>query len=528
MILDFLKNKNLINLNLNIRWILNILNPQPKTGALEINDVDLKFALIENNRLISYSIKLANGAVKNGRIADLKSFSEALSNLYSQITGEKKNKKKEIYTIINIPDNNIYLQTFTLPAISEKEIDKAVELNLRMVSPIDFEKTYASWQLIDKSIYTKNNQQKIKEKEQIGQFEFLGAFIESRIIDEFDDILRQSGFVPIAVEFNALSLTKLVIDLGIDVDLKMPFIIIHFSNNGLSFNLIRNGNLYFNHFVSWQSAYPESGKIPMESFKKMIIEELKKVLSFYAPRWQEPINEIIIVAYGLEENIIKIISENFSYKTRPLTLKKFKNASANWFPAIGSALRGEIQWSLDSALSIAKFGTKEKLFQYKSKKFVEIWRNIFIASSFLMLIFFIGADVFLRKTTDNLEYQLSTIIKKPQEENEKNQLIGKITAVNNQIKSVSAAFEKKTVISSFLEKIKNFGSENNISLKRIFVQSWATPIFISASAPTSEAALKFRDAIANDGGFENIDLPITKIVTADNGVNFIISFKIKK
>ncbi|MBI5306247.1 hypothetical protein HZB04_01530 [Candidatus Wolfebacteria bacterium] len=511
-----------MDLRLIIKSILNILNPQPKTGALEINDIDLKFTRIENNRLVSYSAKLANDAVKEGKINNQKSFSESLSNLYSQIAGDKKNKKEEIYVIVNIPDNNIYLQTFNLPAVSEKELDEAAKLNLKMVSPIDFENTYANWQLINKP-----QKEEIKENRGIGQFEILGAFIQSRLIDEFDDSLRQNGFIPIAVEFNALALTKLAIDLGIEIDSKKPFILIYFGNNGLSFNLIRNGNLYFNHFIPWQLFYAENGKIPVESFKKLVIEEFKKVLSFYAPRWQEPINEVVLTAYGLEENIIKIISENFSFKIKPLMLKKFQNVSSNWFPAIGSALRGEIPWSQDYAISIAKFDAKEKLFQYKLKKFIEIWRNIFIVSSSLILIIFIGADVFLRKTTDNMEYQLSTTVKRPQEEQEKKQLMEKIIVINKKIELANMAFKKKTTIFPFLEKIKNFSSENNISLKRIFVQSWTTPIFINAFAPTSEIALNFRNKLANYGGFENVDLPITKIIPGDGGVNFMISFKIK-
>ncbi|MBI4993671.1 hypothetical protein HZC33_01800 [Candidatus Wolfebacteria bacterium] len=500
---------------MNIQSILNILNPQPNVGALEISDVDLKFAQIKNNHLQTHSVKLAEGVVKEGKINDQKGFLEALNNLRSQITDDKK---KEIYAIINIPDNNIYLQTLNLPAIAEAELDEAAKLNLRMVSPIDFEKTYADWQLINKS----------QTIERANQLEILGAFVQSQIIDDIDNSLKQAGFIPTAIEFNSLSLSRLAINLGAEIDAQKPFILIYFGNNGLSFNLIRNGNLYFNHFVSWQLASAETSQIPVETFKKLIIDELKKVLSFYTTRSQEPINEIVLAAYGLEENISKIISENFSFKVRPLTLKKIQGIPASWFPAIGSATRAETPWSKDFEISLGKIGTEEKLFQYKSIKFVEIWRDAALISLALVLIIFIGADVFLKKTFDNLEYQFTNMAKNSAEEQEEKNLIKEISSINKQIELANKALEKRTIISSLLEKIKTLSSDNKISFRRIFVQSWTAPIFINAFANDSEAALNFRDKLITDGGFENVDLPITKISPSEGGVNFTISFKIKK
>ena len=76
----------------NFKNFLKILNPQPKIGALEISDVDLKFSLIKDDEFISYSAKLAAGVIKDGKISDRERFLSALSVMHSQITAKMKER----------------------------------------------------------------------------------------------------------------------------------------------------------------------------------------------------------------------------------------------------------------------------------------------------------------------------------------------------------------------------------------------------------------------------------------------------
>ena len=53
-------------------------------------------------------------------------------------------------------------------------------------------------------------------------------------------------------------------------------------------------------------------------------------------------------------------------------------------------------------------------------------------------------------------------------------------------------------------------------------------VFINAVATSEEAAIDFKNKLASDGNFDNIDLPITKIIPAKGGTEFTMSFRIKE
>lgn len=497
---------------MDFKKILNILIPQPKVGALEITDIDIKFAQIFNGELILYSAKLPAGAVSDGKIKNKGDFLDSLKKLHSQIV---KRASKKINVILNIPDNNVYFQVFNLPALSGSELEEAANLNLKMISPIDFGAAYSDWQAIGK-----------KEGPDGNQLEIAAGFAQSQIIDDYEELLKQAGFVLVAVEFSGLALAKLAVDLGANVDIQKPFILFFVGNNGLSFNLIINGSLYFNHFVSWQSAYAEKRQIPIELFKKLVVDEFKKVLSFYSSHWDGQINEISLVAYGLENDIIKTISENFTFKTQLLSLKKFREVMPGWFSVLGSALRGIIPRAEDTIISLAKIGTEEKFYIYQLVNFIRVWRNIIISLLTIFLAVFAMADIFLVKTSSLLNEQSAILAGSASSAPELQNLQNNINEINKKIDLIGRANREKTLLSGYLEKINNLKG-NNISFTRIFIQSIDAPVFINAVAANEDAAVEFKNKLASEGAFNNIDLPITKIVPIKGGVEFTISFKIR-
>ncbi len=500
---------------MDFKKLLNILNPQPKIGALEISDVDLKFSRIDGDKIISYSVKLATGIVKEGKIENREEFLSSLSFLHSQITGKTK---KKINVIVNIPDNVVYFQVFNLPAL-ENNLEEAISLNLKMISPIDFNSAYSDWQVVGEEIIDGR-----------GQSEILGAFSEAKLIDELDSCLKSANFVPAAIEFSGLALVRLAVDFGTNVDKNKPFLLLNVGSHGLSFNLARNGNLYFNHFVSWQTASSEAREIPMDLFKKLIIDEIKKVSSFYNTRWKEQISEMVLVSHGLNDVIVKIISENFSFaRIQPLALKKIgESVQPAWFSVLGSALRGLIPRSKDNIISLAKVGTEEEFFQHRIVNFIKIWRNIILTTLTVVLIIFAGIDFFLIKTTASLNNQILSFGGYKQSEKEEFEKLKKeIEDFNQKIDFAVNVHDERSKWSEFFDKIYGLAG-NSVSIKRIYVQSIDMPALINAFTLSEDAAIDFKNRMINDGSFQDVDLPITKISRTDRGVEFTISFKIKK
>ncbi len=493
----------------NLKRILNILNPQPLIGGLEVGDADLKFLLIKGGDFISTSVKLPVGTIVDGKIKDKENFKAGLLKLHSQIT--LKNKKK-IYAVLNISDVNIYAQTFNLPAAAGNNIEEAARLNLQMISPTDFSTVYADWQKIGEIDIDG------------GQLEILGAFTNRQIVDDYVECLKETNFVVAAVEFSSLAISRLVQESSGN-----PLLLLRLDAGGLSFSLIKNNNLYFNRFVSWPTT--EGRSISLSVLRELIVRETQRVLNFagkYFP--QDQIKDILLIAPALEDKISQIITENFSVSSRRLTLesaKLDKNLLAltpDWFGVLGSALRGLTPRAKDIFISLASVGTEEEFRQHRVINFVKIWRNIILTSLSFILMTFIAVDIFLAKTAGSLNNQIANLTNQPAQET-----FNKIEeeAKNFNIK-VDLALKAKSQVSDwapFLEKIKNLTGEE-IIIDRIFIQSKEAPILFNGRAASEKAIIDFKTVLEKEPEFKEINLSLTSIApTADGKFQFSITFK---
>src|SRR3989344_3628368 len=328
-------------LNLKAAKILNIINPQLQISALEITDVDLKFCFFKGREPFFYSVKLEAGVVSDGKVVERDKLISSLKELKKQIPFRNK---KSHYIIVNISDGNIYTQLFNLPPAADANIEEAVRLNLQMLSPIDFSSAYSDWQFLS------------DKKESTKDVEVLGAFIQKEVVDNFDYCLMAADFMPVAIEFGGLALGHLAKECADNIDENSHFIIFLVGANGLGFSLVKNGDIYFNHFVSWQSIYKDQRQVSLDSFKDVIIEEIKKVAGFYATHWGGQVSELYLITYGLKDEIIELINKNFSFKVQPFILSKYPNISQFNFSVLGSALRGLVPRSLDTMISLSKIG----------------------------------------------------------------------------------------------------------------------------------------------------------------------------
>lgn len=498
---------------MNLKNLLNFLNPQPRINALEITDADLKFCRFKGGEPFFYSVKLEAGVVIDGKVAVREKFINALKELKGKIPS---GKKKRNYAIVNISDGNIYTQLFNLPSAAGANMEEAARLNLQMLSPIDFDSAYSDWQILD-------NGKDINE-----EIKVLGAFIQKETVDNFDYCLKAAGFLPVAVEFGGLALSRLAKEGGANISPDSHFILFFIDVNGLGFSLAKNGNLYFNHFVSWQSIYKDQRQVSFDSFKDVIIEEIKRVMGFYTTHWGGQVNELYLITYGLKDEIIELISKNFSFKIQPFVLSKYPSVSQSNFAVLGSALRGSMPRSSDTIISLSKIGTEKEFYNQRIIRFAKIWSAIVCAFMIFLSISFGAADIFLMRIAASLREQRASLISDKQAENiEVQQLQEKIINLNKRISLAAQSYNERTPWSAFFEKIKLL-TPANINIKRIFIQSLDGPILLYASSNNEQAAIDFKNKLAGDSDFENVDLPINRITSSGGVVDFTISFRIKK
>lgn len=493
-----------------IKKILNILNPQPQIGGLEISDSDLRFFLIKGKSFVSASVKLLG---KNN-------LKIALSKLHSQIVSKSK---KKIYVVLSVPDTNAYVQVFNLPIMAIENLDEAAKLNLQMITPTDFSGVYADWQ-------------KVGEVEiDGGQLEILGAFAQRQIIDEFVKCLKETNFVVTAIEFSSLAASRLISGLK---NASETCLLLRLDAGGLSFSLIKNYNLYFNHFVPWPIS--EERQISMDALKDLIIRETQKVLNFSNKHWPEAVfNNTLLIAPALEEKISQIITENFSLSVQKITLpseltspdgqwsivnSQLPSLTSDWFSVLGSAIRGLMPRSEDTIISLFAPGTEDEFKQQRIIYFIKIWKNIILTSLFFVLIAFIAIDAFLIKTINSLNNQTANFINQPGQE-----VFNKIQeeAKNFNAKIELALLAKSQVFDQtpLLEKIKNLAGQD-ITIDRIFIQSPDLPILFNGRAVSEKAIIDFKTALEKDSSFKEINLQLSSIASASGGLfKFSITFK---
>ncbi len=493
--------------------ILNLINPQPPIGGLEISESDMRFIGFKRGNVFRFGLKLEPGIIEDGKIKNRQGFLSALSKIRAETAGKTA---KKIYVVVNVSDSDIYTEIFNLPLTASANLDEAANLNLQMISPIDVNASYYDWQFLGEKVIDGSD-----------QFEFFGAFIPKHIVDEYESALTEAGFGVAAVEFPGLSLTRVLIESGEGILKNKAYLLLYLGGNGLTFCLVKDGNLYFTHSVSWSSVYGEQRQIVFDSFKKLIIDETKKVLNFYENHWQgDAVENFLIVSPGLTNEISRIVSENFPSLTVKIpVLKKFKELPAEWFVALGGAVRGLIARSEDTIISLASIGTEEKFRQFQILNFVKIWRNIVFTSLFFVFLTFASGEWFLIKTERILEEKTvnATVIA---ENKEIVRLENEAINFNKKIESVLAAKKQLIELSPFFEKIRELAAEE-IIIDRILVQSSQTPVLISGRAKNEKAVIDFKDALEKTPQFKNINLPFSAIAPVDNEtLGFSISFTV--
>lgn len=489
--------------------ILKKLSSQPAIGGIEISDSAIRFLRIDGGKITTASLRLPPGVILDGKINDRQIFLAALKNIHSQLLKTKKTSR--IHVIVCLPVSVVYSQSFSIPIINHENLEEAAELNLQIASPIKMEKAYSDWQIIGKD----NN-----------QMDALGAFVENSVVDEYDRCLRESGFLPTAFEFPALSLSRLIKDLGPAIDIDKPYLAVNVSSDGLNFMIIRKGELYFNHFIFWRTIQGEKRQIAFPDFRDILIQEVRKVVNFISVNYRESLEGAIITAPALEKEIEDIIATEFKLKAISLRLRRYENIFSVWFTVFGAALRGLAPRREDICISLTAHNVIEEFYHEQALSFISLWKNIFLIFLLVLLFAFGGADMFLVYVQKKTEAQISSLITHSQIQ-EVGKLEEKARFFNNLVSLVSGAKNSVQKWSPFFSQLSALAG-NDIVFDRIIIQSLAAPVRIQGQADSEETVINFKNNIASQSNFGDVDLPLTGIRRlADRRVSFEITFSIK-
>lgn len=485
------------------------LSSRPKIGGLQISDSALQFVLIERGQPLTAALRLPPGVIKNGQLQNRQSFLELLRQLHGMIKPDKDSEK--IRTIVNLPAELVFSQSFNVPNIDPELADESARLNMQMISPLPPERVYLSWQ-------------KIGETSE--QIEFLGAVAEKKNIDEFTGVLAEANFQPTAFEFPALALARLISK--VLTPGSKAVLTLHISSDGLDLFILKNNQLYFDHFRSWQSIQGEGRQITRSVFEAAVADEVQRVINFTISHFKEKLIQVLLIAPGFEEEIKKLLESTFKLQVSPLTARSFAALGPSWFATLGSALRGVIDRSKDTDISLSILTSVEEYYQEQTLHFVILWRNIIVGAAVIFLVVFIGVNIFLVNILNQTQAQLEGFKTQPIIQ-ELTELQSKAGDFNRLVALVENVKNARPSWLPILDQLQRLASKHRISFDRLIITSIGQPIQISARAPSSAAAVAFKNALVQESNFTNVDLPLASVATLeDNSVSFSLSFSLVK
>ena len=490
--------------------ILSLLRVSVHPDGLEVNDQVLRFAYFYQGTWQMEAIRLAPGIMEKGVIKDAPAFDAALRELRSKLP-QAKREKRILNVFVALSSVNMYSQVFTLPFMEGGDLDKAIDLNVQMISPVDISRTYFSWQLLNRNETTLGS-------------EVAAAFADKAIVDAMMQALFAAGFITVGVESRALALTRVLREKGAEMDKKQSYLLVDVDSTGVDFLIIRNGALYFEYATPWMDVADEKGQITVTKFEEALSSSMHQVLNFYSQHWPEPLAGVILSAVAFSDEAIHAIQESSALPVIPFALvTKGKQISLEWLVAFGCGLRGLHANLKDSEINLSGDGAMDAFHEERMIDFLVLWRVIVpVVLGFLVVIFLL-ADNFLGITKTNIESSAGFT----QQESGSAQiaaLTASSTAFNQLVALVANAEAQGSHNYLMVADINAIAVANDITINTISFQSAGTPILVAGSASSETQIAAFRAAIQGDPHFGTVDLPLSNVQASGGMYTFSMTF----
>ena len=502
-----MKPLNLIN---KLRSLSRLILPPAEIGGLQVSNTSIRFMVLKrgsNGDLSakSASLRLPPGIIDEGRVKDKPNFVEALRSLHAQITPKGN---ETINVVLTIPAGDVYVETFNLPALEDKSVEEAADLNMQMISPNPIEKSYYSWMVVGNPSKGEN------------QIEILGAFAVKDAVDELTSSVEEAGFAIAAIEFSSLSLKRLLTELGA-VRPGPPYMLLKLTQEGLIFMIIRNGNLYFNYFYSWGKIEQESGAITLEKALAIVGSETQRVLNFHSSHYGGQISDIILITSVFTDEIASFLK--FRYPSSEVTI--LKSDKDNLHGVRGAALRGLVERRNDLEIDLLSHDTINAFWRDRVIRFADLWRNLALTTSLFLLLVFGLSWYFVENQAEVVKAANATNLRQA-ETSELIVLQNEAKRFNSLVSALAKTKVGEISLPSIIEKI-GVAAGSNVSINKLSLRSTDLSGLLNGAAPFQDLIFAFKNRLLAVPELSAVDLPLSSITSQSGGSwTFVVTFKI--
>ncbi len=518
--------------------ILKYLSPRSKIGGLEINDDCLRYILLtdKNKPAATITITLPENTISGGKIQNVKYFEAALKELNNQIRKSVKFKKNElIELIVTIPASAVYVSDFDLPQIKDKNLKEAVNLNLKIISPLPIESVYSAWQKIPSLISP-------------FKINVISAFVEKTIPDFLDEAMKKHGFIIAAIEFSGLSMIRSLIEYYPALT-SQPHIISHISKRGIDIAINNNKNLIFNYFYEWQA--DEQSNLDTENVAKILKKETQKTINYYASRFMPKIEEesassaeesaaaqspqqssprfnIVLVGEKIDIKFLMSISEIIKNELPNKIILPIKKA--DYIIAMGAAIRGLISRIDDTSMTLTGLDIEEKYKIKQADLLINFWGKIINTAIVFFIALFLSVNFALvapEQSKIGKNQYLNPSDKDKQRLAAAVNLIREIKENNDIIKS---ALKAKIFAADYVNFLKILGQKarnSAIEIQNINAGNIANPVVITGISSNKEAISKFKEELSQQEWIQKVELPIQNLIEIEKQTQFKMEIYLK-
>lgn len=495
---------------MNLRNILHkifaAVEAKPVVGGLDISDSALRF--VSSASSFAASTRLLPGIVTDGRIQDEAAFLAALAELRRNILGRRSQTGARINTVISLSSTHVYSQVFSLPFLEGENLDKAVELNLQMALP-GGTPLYSGWEIINSQSDT-------------GKIDILSAFLERGTADDVVRLLRKANFSVMAIESRGLSLAR-VLKNAPGFDPRSPSLLISADTSGLDVLVVKGGSMRFEYFNSWKDLQAGDKDISLESFRNLILRSSSQVVNFYGAHWKEPLGDVFVASTGLKEEIMAAAASVFTGKVRELVAPISPPVTAEWFVALGGALRGRLPRRSDTEISLLGVDARDKYHQEQVEHFLSFWRVLAPVSLTVLLLIYFGAWAIMGSIKSSIEAQAALKLS-PEQAREIDSLKAEAASFNQLVSTLETATRSGSPKAPLLGKLLEITSRRGIIVNRFALGTLGTPITMTGSARSEEDIRAFRNELSITQGIKDVVLPITDIKKEGGSYTFSVTF----
>jgi len=483
------------------------LIPKQKIGGLEISQTRLCYSYLLNKKSKRIA-KIELGCLDcflNGEIQNQKNLKKSLSELNLSIKEKFKLKKKELIKVaLTIPAINFFTYSFQLPLVEKKELKEAIFLNLKLNSPQDFEKVYADWQT-----------QKVDQKNK--KVTIFAAYAPKETINQLETILKDTGFLPVAIEFFSLSLTRAV---NYFYPSKFyDWIFVYLTKEGIEVSIINNKKIYLCVCQEWHENFNLNKKNEIVNFLETT---LFHITTFWKSHFKKELPENVFINGEISKDYLTEIIQKIK-KDIP------KSFSLSFIaPSQGAAIRKLLGIYQQKEITLISSGSLKLSEQEFKKTFFSLWQKILLAGVMIGIITFSVMRIYLNLTNNSLKKNLATqqeknatqiqLSKKLQKESKEfNSLISSIIKIQNKV-----YFPDR-----FFKTIKELSDNNKIKILEI--TPFKEKIFkFKGVAPSTQAIIKFSQDLKKNKNFSRVDLSPKSIQEIEKKFVFELTFFYQK